>query len=103
MDSIIQICLYIGLISGGIMVALLLLSLVGGLDIDIDLDIAGDVDVDTGAGLGVFKSVLAFISISSLTVYVMLKASVNPVVSFFAGVAAGVLAVLLIMKKVPVL
>jgi membrane protein implicated in regulation of membrane protease activity len=90
MDTLIQFSLYSGIATGGLMIILLLLSLLGGLDIDF----GGDSDIDTGGGLGILKSVLAFFAVASLSVYVMLLSSVNLWLTFTLAVVAGVLAVI---------
>jgi membrane protein implicated in regulation of membrane protease activity len=72
------------------MIVLLLLSLLGGLDIDF----GGDSDVGSGGGLGVLKSLLTFISVTSLTVYVMLLSSVNIWLTLVLALIAGVIAVI---------
>lgn len=90
MDTIIQFSLYAGITSGGLMIVLLLLSLLGGLDIDF----GGDSDIGSGGGLGILKGVLAFVAVSALSIYVMLLSSVNLWVTFLLAIAAGVLAVI---------
>ncbi|MEM7574377.1 MAG: hypothetical protein AAF433_15845 [Bacteroidota bacterium] len=83
---------YISLIAGGLLVALLLLSLIGGLDLDFDFD--APVDADAG-GVGILKGGLTFISIGSWVVKLVLVSSANPTLAFTAGIIAGLIAVLL--------
>ena len=80
---------YVGYITGGILLLMLLLSLVGGLDIDFDFD------ADAG-GFGVFKAILTFFSIGSLTTRAFLLTQENPVLGFVVGAAAGAVAVWLL-------
>ena len=94
MDSIIQICLYTSIISGGILALLMLLSLAGGLDLDIDIDSGGS-DVDSG-GLGYVKSILTFVTFSAWVAYIMLSAAMNPIVTIIASLATGTLTVLIL-------
>lgn len=93
MDSLIQILLYISIISGGLLSILLLLSLLGGLDLDFDL--AGDSDVDTG-GLGIVKSGLVFISIGAYVAKILLVASSNPILTVIVSVISGAIAVIIL-------
>ncbi len=90
--GIIEILNLIAIVSGGVLVILLVLSLVGGLDLDLDL---GDSDVDSG-GLGIIKSVLTFLTISSWVIKVILVTSDNPVKAFAIGIICGLLAVLIL-------
>lgn len=83
-----EILNYIALITGGLLVLLLLLSLLGGIDLDLDFDF----DADAG-GLGVFKSVLTFLSIGSWTAKVYLATQADPTFALIAGAAAGAVAV----------
>ncbi len=94
MDTLIQICFYTAIFSGGTLFLLLILSLFGGLDVDLDFE-AGDVDVDTG-GLGIVKSVLAFLTFSAWMGYVLLNASVNPIVTLVASLATGIATVFIL-------
>ena len=82
---------YISLIAGGLLVALLLLSLIGGLELDFDFD--APVDADAG-GIGILKGGLTFISIGSWVIKLVLVSSANPTLAFTAGIIAGLVAVL---------
>lgn len=94
MESIIQITSYIALVSGSILALLMLLSILGGLDLDVDID-GGDTDVDAG-GLGLIKSGLTFITFASWVAYIMLSASINPILTLFASLAVGALTVFIL-------
>ena len=77
------------MISGGILVIMLLLSLVSGLDLDIDL---GDGD----EGGGIIKPTLVFFSIGAYIVRGFLMAESNPVLALIAGVISGGIAVFIL-------
>lgn len=77
------------MISGGILVIMILLSLVSGLDIDIDF---GDTD-DSG---GIIKPTLVFFSIGSYIVRGFLMAESNPVLALTAGIISGGIAVFML-------
>ena len=90
MENLIDILGWVGWISGGILIAMLLLSLIGGLDLDLDLDMDGGSDADTGSGgLGPIKWVLVFVSMGALVSRIVLDYYENPLVAFVAGAAAG--------------
>ncbi|MEO0732358.1 MAG: hypothetical protein AAFZ52_05960 [Bacteroidota bacterium] len=80
---------YIALISGCVLVALLILSLVSGLDLDMDVD----VDTDGGGGLGMVKGALTFVSIGSWVAKLFIVSRLDPVVAFTLGAAAGAVGV----------
>lgn len=85
----IEILNYIAFFTGGLLVILLLLSLLGGLDLDLDAD---------AGGLGVVKAVLTFISIGTWTTKAFLVTQENPAISILVGVAAGAVAVFLVSR-----
>ncbi len=88
----ITILTWISFITGGLLIILLLLSLLGGLELDFDL--GGDTDVETDSGgLGVVKSVLTFISIASWVVKLVLLTDRNPAMAFGIGIVSGLAAV----------
>jgi hypothetical protein len=70
------------MISGGLLVIMLLLSLVSGLDLDFDF---GDGD----DGGGVLKPTLVFFSIGSYIVRGFLMAESNPILALIAGIISG--------------
>jgi len=90
----IEVFTWISIFSGGLLILLLLLSLLGGLDLDI-----GDTDVETDAGgLGIVKSLLTFLSIGSWVVKLVLAVENNPTYAFGVGIIAGLLAVFLLSQ-----
>ena len=88
----IDILTYLSLITGGILILLLVLSLIGGLDLDFDLG-GTDVETDGGGGLGVVKSLLTFLSIGSWVVKLILVTNDNPAMAFSIGIISGLVAV----------
>jgi len=90
----ITIISYISLVTGGLLILLMLLSLLGGLDLDFDIGDT-DVDADTG-GLGVIKSGLTFISVCCWVVRVFLLLDTNPIIATGAGILSGMIAVFLL-------
>jgi membrane protein implicated in regulation of membrane protease activity len=74
------------MISGGLLVIMLLLSLLSGLDLDIDF---GDGD----DGGGILKPTLVFFSIGAYIVRGFLMAESNPILALIAGVISGGIAV----------
>lgn len=81
---------YISFITGGLLIIMLLLSLLGGLDLDFDI---GDADAD-GGGLGIIKGGLTFISVSCWVTRIIIHTSENPIVAIIVGIVSGVVAVL---------
>jgi len=78
MESILDILFWVSIFSGGLLVLLLILSLIGGLDIDVDTDL-GPTDLDTDAGgLGLFKGFLTFLSTSAWMIKIMIAANKSP-------------------------
>jgi len=91
----IELLTWISLISGGMLIILLLLSLLGGLDLDFDIDADIDTDTDTG-NIGIVKGLLTFLSIGSWVVKLVLAVDENPIVAFSGGIVAGLIAVFLL-------
>lgn len=88
----IDILTYTSLITGGFLILLMLLSLLGGLDLDFDVD--ADVEGDAGAGgLGIIKGGLTFISVTSWVIKLILVANMELWVAIAIGVISGVVAV----------
>lgn len=78
---------YISLATGGLLVLLLLLSLIGGLDLDFDL---GDTDTDTGGGgIGIVKGALTFTSVTTWVIKIILTTQENPWIAVVIGIIAG--------------
>lgn len=90
-----DILLYTSLITGGILVILLVLSLISGLDIDMDM--GGNIDVDTG-GIGYVKGTLTFFSIGAYIVRSILMSDYSPFLAFAIGIGAGLLAVFILSQ-----
>lgn len=95
--AILEILTYISIFSGGILILLLLLSILGGLDLDFDFP-DGDTGVDSSAGIGIVKGALTFISVSSWVIKVILGTQASPIVAILLGLAGGYIAVILIKK-----
>lgn len=88
----IGILTWVSIITGGILVLLLLLSLLGGLDIDVDIDTDGG-DTDTSAGgIGLMKGALTFVSVSSWVMKVLMVGEQGKTLSIVVGVLSGILA-----------
>ena len=88
----ITVLLYVAAFSGGLLLLLLLVSILGGLDVDLDF---GDTDVDTG-GIGAVKGILAFVGTAAWVVRIALLAEQNPTVAYAAGIVAGIVVVWLL-------
>lgn len=88
----INILLWVSLISGGILVLLLLLSLLGGLELDVDIDTDGGETDSSGGGIGLLKGALTFVSVSSWVMRMIVAANgsifVAIAIAAFAGGAA---------------
>ena len=85
----VTILLYVSLISGGILVLMLLLSLLSGLDLDIDLG-------DSDDGGSIIKGTLTFFSVGAYIVRGFLMTDSNPIVALIAGVLSGAIAVFIL-------
>jgi len=69
----ITILTWISITTGGILILMMLMSLIGGLDLDFDLDVGStDTDTDSSGGLGAIKGALTFVAVSSWVVKVLL-------------------------------
>jgi len=89
----IELLTWISLISGGVLILLLLLSLSGGLELDFDL--GSETDVDSG-DLGIIKGLLTFLSIGCWVVKLVLAVDQNPIFALAIGIVAGLVAVYLL-------
>jgi len=89
----IELLTWISLISGGVLILLLLLSLLGGLELDFDL--GSETDVDSG-DLGIIKGLLTFLSIGCWVVKLVLAVDQNPIFALAIGIVAGLVAVYLL-------
>ena len=87
---------YISLVTGGLLILLMLLSLVGGLDLDFDIG-DSDVDVDGDAGgLGIVKGGLTFISVTSWVIKLVLATQQSPWIAVAIGAISGAAALWLL-------
>lgn len=88
----IEILFWVSIISGGILVLLLLLSILGGLEIDIDADF-GDADSDSSSGgMGLIKGVLTFVSVSAWMIRVMMIGNQQKWIAIVLGLISGLTA-----------
>jgi len=87
----ITILTWISIIAGGFLILLMLLSLLGGLDLDFDI---GDTDIDSSGSLGLIKSLLTFVSVSSWVMKILMTIEKSTTVSLIVGIVSGLLAVL---------
>lgn len=83
----IEILTWTSIFTGGILVLLFLVSLLGGLDLDIDFD----TDIE-GGGIGLLKGSLTFISVASWVMKVLLVTNKHPGMVIFVGLFSGLLA-----------
>lgn len=94
----ITILTWVSIITGGLLVVIMLLSLIGGIDFDMDIDVevgSTDTDVDSG-GLGILKGVLTFVSVGSWVMKILLVGNKHPGIAIGVGIFAGVLAFMLL-------
>ena len=88
---IINILFWVSIFSGGVLILLMLLSLVGGLDIDVDIE-AGSADVDTDSGgIGLVKGFLTFVSTSTWVMKILIASNKNLGLAVVIGLATGVI------------
>lgn len=89
---------WVSIITGGILILLMLISLISGLDLDMDLDLEmGSTDVETDAGgVGVIKGLLIFVSVTSWVIKIFLASDRHPGLAIAIGIFAGVLAFILL-------
>ena len=93
----IAILTWVSIISGGILVLMLLLSLFGGLDIDLDVDVgSADMDTDSSGGFGLVKGILTFVSVSAWVIKVLLATNSHPSIAIGIGVLSGIAAFFLL-------
>jgi len=86
----IYILTWVAIITGGLLILLMLLSLIGGLELDVEI---GSTDVETDAGgIGLIKGFLTFLSIGSWVMKVTIVTSDSPIIALFVGLVSGVLA-----------
>lgn len=86
----ITILTWVSIVTGGLLVLLFLLSLIGGLELDVEV---GSTDIDTDAGgIGLIKGFLTFISISSWVMKVLLVTNKHPGIALAIGLISGIVA-----------
>lgn len=102
MQELLNIMFWIGTLAGGLLILLLLLSIFSGMDLggDVDVDTGGDMDghgdADQG-GLGIFKTILTFISVCAFTARaILMNTSWSWALVILTAVIAGAVAVLLL-------
>lgn len=84
----ISIFTWISIVTGGILILFMLLSLLGGLDLDFDLS---DTEADAG-DFGVVKGTLTFISVTSWVIKILLATQKHPALAITVGIIAGAMA-----------
>jgi len=90
----IDILTWVSIITGGLLILFMLLSLLGGLDLDFDI---GDTDVDADSGgLGLMKGFLTFVAVSAWVIRILLISNQSPVIATVIGLISGLLAYLLL-------
>lgn len=89
----IDILTYISIFSGGFLLLLMLLSLLGGLDLDVDFDHGGDTDA---GGFGLMKTVLTFVSVAAWVGKVVIATTQNPTIALLSAIVSGILAVFIL-------
>ena len=90
----ISILTWVSIITGGILVLLLLISIIGGMDFDLDI---GDTEVESdGAGLGVIKGFLTLVSVASWVIKIFLAAEKHVGIAVGIGLLSGISAFLLL-------
>lgn len=91
----IAILTWISIGAGGLLILLMLLSLIGGLDLDLDLGDT-DVDVDSSGSLGLVKSFLTFVSVSTWVMKILMTGNMGTTIALLVGVLSGTVAVFLL-------
>ena len=93
---IINILFWVSIFTGGLLIILMLLSLLGGLDLDIDIETAStDVETDAG-GIGLLKGFLTFVSTSAWVIRILVSEQKNIWVAIAIGVIVGIFCFLLL-------
>ena len=96
--TLLGILFWLSVISDGLIIVMLLLSLLGGLDLDLDFDLGGDSDTDSGGGLGIVKGVLTFVSVSTWVIRICLIYNQSNTISISVGIVVGLVIVYLLSK-----
>jgi len=93
---LINLLFWVSIITGGTLLLLMLLSVIGGLDLDVDVDM-GSTDVDSDAGgLGVVKGFLTFVSTSSWVIKILVASNQNLGMAIGIGIVVGLVALKLL-------
>ena len=96
MGTIVDVLFWVSIFSGGLLILLMLLSLIGGLDLDVDVEV-GSPDVETDAGgIGLIKGLLTFISTSSWVIKILIVTKQNIWLASAIGIAVGIVCFLLL-------
>ena len=90
-----DVLFWISIFSGGLLILLLLMSLVGGLDLDMDVDAGGD--SDSSPGFGPLKSGLTIISVGAWVTKIFLAKGVSISLAVLGGLAGGLVAMVVFM------
>lgn len=89
----VEILTWISIITGGVLILMMLMSIIGGLDFDLDLDVgSSDIETDAG-GIGIIKGLLTFISVCTWMIKVLIVGGQNFYLATAIGIACGMLAV----------
>ena len=91
----ITILTYISIITGGLLIILMLISLIGGMDLDLDIG-DGDVDMDSSGSLGIVKSFLTFVSVSTWVLKILAATSTSIWVAVVVALVSGLAALMLL-------
>ena len=91
----IGILTYISIITGGLLIILMLISLIGGMDLDFDIG-DGDVDLDSSGSLGFVKSFLTFVSVSTWVMKILVTGSTSIWVAMLIAIVSGMAALMLL-------
>ena len=97
-----DILFWVSIFSGGMLILMLVLSLIGGLDFDFDVD-GSDTSIDDGGGLGILKGGLTFLAVASWVFRTLLVYNQPKPVSLIAGIITGAIAVYLMAKLLKIL
>lgn len=87
---------YISIITGGLLVLLMLISLISGIDLEIDLgDTSADADSSSG-GIGLLKGFLTFLSVASYVTRYFILTEQNTFIAGLIGIFSGIVAFLIL-------
>ena len=86
---------WISIITGGILILLMLISLLVGTETDVEIS---DGDIDTG-GIGYIKGGLTFLSVASWVVKIVIQTETPLYLALISGLLAGGAAVFFLRKR----